>query len=88
MLNNYIPLLLMRISGSSFNRRHKIFLELSLLYLRWAGYVCNDSIHWQSYIPGVLSLHLSLQMGKGVSVTINSVGQAADSYMKTAGVSS
>lgn len=29
-----------------------------------------------------------LQMGKGVPVTINSVATAADSYMKTAGISS
>jgi hypothetical protein len=44
VLNNYIPLLLMRISGSSFNRRHKIFLELIIVCFICAGLVMYEMI--------------------------------------------
>lgn len=40
------------------------------------------------YAGYLTSFTLTSTMGKGVPVTINSVAQAADSYMKTAGVSS
>lgn len=44
--------------------------------------------HSQISIGILIIAFFLLQMGKGVPVTINSVAQAADSYMKTAGVSS
>ena len=47
--------------------------------------VTSDSA---TYVSSRLIFHFcDMQMGKGVPVTINSVAQAADGYMKTSGMS-
>lgn len=58
-----------------------MLLEYGCLWIS----VTSDSA---TYVSSWLVSHFcDMQMGKGVPVTINSVAQAADGYMKTSGVS-